>query len=432
LLPTALLFSRYRAFRELARVNLAPLNIVIGKNGSGKSVLTRLPVLLASGFSLDSEAPLDLMAGGICHATRYEDLIFQRSAQPFTLGAEISNGHETLRFITTLRHVVETHSLGVEGFELYRGNERVVALSIVRPEDIGKPEGAFVAKIGNVPAEEPVQVELRGLFPSRVRQYGNLQAELDQARSQFKSAFFAPCYLGPFRSEQGALTQIPRQGVHELGPRGERALDIIGDDRLRRDGALVDAVEDWFQESMNARLKLVMSGELPRVVVNDPLRNLDVDVGETGAGFAQLFPVVVQALGRKTDRLQSPIVVVEQPELHLHPAAHGVVADLICSTVLACEQRVRYLCETHSEQIVVRVRRRIAERKILPNMVKIISVGHQSTDEEPPEDFREIAVDDMGTPDAWPSGVFDEAFNDLVQLREAAQQRPAAGANEGR
>ena len=432
MVPTALLFSRYRAFREPARVDLAPLNIIIGKNGSGKSVLTRLPVLLSSGFGLDSEAPLDLMAGGICHATRYEDLIFQRSAQPFTLGAEISDGHESVRFITTLRHVVETHSLGVEAFELFRGNERVVALSVVRPEDIGKPEGAFVLTLQNGAAEQPVQVELRGLFPLRVPQHESLQADLDRARSQFKSAFSTPSYLGPFRSEQGALTQIPRQGVHELGPRGERALDIIGDDRLRRDGTLVDAVEDWFQHSMNARLKLVMSGELPRVVVNDPLRNLDVDVGETGAGFAQLFPVVVQALGRKTNRLHSPIVIVEQPELHLHPAAHGEVADLICSTVVASEQQVRYLCETHSEQIIVRFRRRVAEGKISPNIIKIISVGHQSTEDEPLEDFREIALDEMGTPDAWPLGVFDEAFNDLVQLREAAQQRPAAGANEGR
>jgi hypothetical protein len=103
LIPTALLFSRYRAFREFTRLELAPLTVIIGKNGGGKSVLTRLPLLLASGLDPEAEAPLDLGAGGVSHSARFEDLIYQRSAQPFCLGAEISENGRTLRFVTTLR-----------------------------------------------------------------------------------------------------------------------------------------------------------------------------------------------------------------------------------------------------------------------------------------------------------------------------------------
>jgi recombinational DNA repair ATPase RecF len=104
---TALLFSRYRAFREATRLDFAPLTVIIGKNGGGKSVLTRLPLLIAGGLAAQAEASLDLTAGGISHAARYEDLIYQRSAQPFSLGAEISDGNRTLRFVTTIRHVAE-------------------------------------------------------------------------------------------------------------------------------------------------------------------------------------------------------------------------------------------------------------------------------------------------------------------------------------
>ena len=109
LIPTALLFSRYRAFREFTRLELAPLTVIIGKNGGGKRFSTRLPLLLASGLEAEAEAPLDLNAGGVSHAARYEDLIYQRSAQPFCLGAEISENGRTLRFVTTLRHIVERH-----------------------------------------------------------------------------------------------------------------------------------------------------------------------------------------------------------------------------------------------------------------------------------------------------------------------------------
>jgi predicted ATPase len=38
-----------------------------------------------------------------------------------------------------------------------------------------------------------------------------------------------------------------------------------------------------------------------------------------------------------------------------------------------------------------------------------------------------IAIDESGAPDSWPIGVFDEAFNDLVEMRKAAQDRADDG-----
>jgi hypothetical protein len=40
-----------------------------------------------------------------------------------------------------------------------------------------------------------------------------------------------------------------------------------------------------------------------------------------------------------------------------------------------------------------------------------------------------IGIDDLGNPDSWPVGVFNEAFDDLVFLREAAQRRLAEEPN---
>src|SRR4051812_37171940 len=105
MIPTALIFSRYKSFKERVVLNLAPLNVIIGRNGSGKSVISRLPLLLASGLKDEAEAPVDLFAGGVLHSSRYEDLIYERSAQPFELGAQIGQGLGSLRFITTLRFV---------------------------------------------------------------------------------------------------------------------------------------------------------------------------------------------------------------------------------------------------------------------------------------------------------------------------------------
>src|SRR5262249_33597390 len=145
----------------------------------------------------------------------------------------------------------------------------------------------------------------------------------------------------------------------------------------------------------------------------------------TGAGFAQVFPIVVQAFARRSDRIASPFLIIEQPELHLHPAVHGGVADLIGDTVSECGGRARYLCETHSEQVVTRLRRRVAEGKISADSIRIASVGHQGAPDADIEPLRNIRLDEVGNPDSWPIGVFDEAFDDLVRLREAARLREA-------
>jgi predicted ATPase len=104
--------------------------------------------------------------------------------------------------------------------------------------------------------------------------------------------------------------------------------------------------------------------------------------------------------------------------------------DLIIGTVTEAPGEVRFICETHSEQCVMRVRRRIAEGKIPFDSVKLVSVGHRSAEDEPPEPMRIIGFDEYGTPDAWPIGVFDEAFGDLACMQEANEKHLAREATD--
>jgi hypothetical protein len=325
--------------------------------------------------------------------------------------------------------VVEQHALGIEAFELSDSGHSIIAMKAARPEDIGYPTGTFLARFGADSAEEQVRVDIAGLFPMQIAGNPHASAELRERRELFEKVFASPSYLGPFRSEEGSLPRIPRQGVRRLGARGERALDILGDNGLRGDGSLVRKVEEWFEAAMGGnRVKLEMAGDLPRLRVHDPMRNIDVDICDTGAGFAQVFPVVVQNFAQQMGLFANPMMIIEQPELHLHPAAHGNIADLIGETVASCGE-VRCICETHSEQMITRIRRRVAEGKFPANMVKIASVGHQSAIDDPPEPLRIIGVDNLGNLDSWPVGVFNEAFDDLVILREAVQRRLAEGPN---
>ncbi|MBK9565149.1 MAG: hypothetical protein IPO37_08205 [Saprospiraceae bacterium] len=58
-------------------------------------------------------------------------------------------------------------------------------------------------------------------------------------------------------------------------------------------------------------------------------------------------------------------MVVEEPETHLHPAAHGDLAERFVDSFIE-DSNKRYLIETHSQNFVLRLRRLIAEKKIKP------------------------------------------------------------------
>ena len=122
----ALSWTRYRSFKDRQRVEVAPITLIIGRNGSGKSVISRLPLLLASGVDAGALDPLDLSAGGVVHAATYQDRVHSRGRLPFSLGAEVSSEGDRFEFETSLRYISEFRSLAVEAFWISRRGGRIL------------------------------------------------------------------------------------------------------------------------------------------------------------------------------------------------------------------------------------------------------------------------------------------------------------------
>ncbi|WP_157737662.1 hypothetical protein [Kosakonia cowanii] len=91
---------------------------------------------------------------------------------------------------------------------------------------------------------------------------------------------------------------------------------------------------------------------------------------DEGMGFAQVFPSIVNRNVRDLKGING-IEIIEQPELHIHPAACGIVADLY----LKAKDSNIMLIETHSKEFVLRIRRRVAEG-ILNSDVNIVYIDY--------------------------------------------------------
>ncbi|MBI4026277.1 MAG: AAA family ATPase [Verrucomicrobia bacterium] len=151
---------------------------------------------------------------------------------------------------------------------------------------------------------------------------------------------------------------------------------------------------------------------IPRIRLTDIRTNTEVGPKDIGIGVAQALPIVVAALDSKCRFL-----AIEQPELHLHPAAQARLGDLFVTQAGDARQ---FLIETHSETLMLRIFRRIREttrnkapRKELEIRQQDIALLYVSANENGTR-ISEIRLDDQGKfVDPVPGGFFEEGFEEL-------------------
>ena len=109
-----------------------------------------------------------------------------------------------------------------------------------------------------------------------------------------------------------------------------------------------------FDEADESRINLQDLPTESQVVLVSEKNGLDFLPHDIGIGISQLLPIVVAAT-ESNER----VVVIEQPELHVHPRIQSELGDLFIETSI--DGQHEYLIETHSEHLILRILRRIRE-----------------------------------------------------------------------
>lgn len=241
-------------------------------------------------------------------------------------------------------------------------------------------------------------------------------------------------YLGPLRhAPYHPFPSAPNPDLDEVGVEGEYVASVLqAHGGIERDYpvpggpteklSLRDAVNRWMVDFGLAE-NLKVREDTPLVLgidVKPPGLKREVALSAVGVGVSQVLPVVVQCLVAGPGTL----VILEQPELHLHPAAQQCLADFL----LACMRwGQKLLVETHSEYLVLRLRRRIAEDET--NRLKDDLVLLFASCDEGETKYKPIELTDTGALGDWSGGFFDQGPDDAHQLLIAAakKQRGAGG-----
>ena len=147
-----------------------------------------------------------------------------------------------------------------------------------------------------------------------------------------------------------------------------------------------------------------------------------LDLTSVGVGVSQVLPTLVMGL------IAPPgtTFLLEQPELHLHPKVQAVLADFLLGLTSVGKQCI---VETHSEYLVNRLRRRVAEDEsnTLSGDISLYFVER----EEGRAKFRKVDVNDYGAILEWPKGFFDEGPSEAQRIMDAAMRKRRRAQSEG-
>ena len=224
-------------------------------------------------------------------------------------------------------------------------------------------------------------------------------------------------YIGPFRMNPERVYRDEEFQTRRVGVKGENVSTVLIRDYQKKK-ELVSKISSWLKRTMGYNLVVdEISNGLFSILLEDSngIRSNLIDVGY---GVSQILPIVAQILvdapKRRYQGILDNIIIVEQPELHLHPAAQSELADLIVDG--AIEGKKKMMIETHSEHLIRKLQVLVSDPDCKLTNDDIV-VYYVDKDENGCAHIKELKMLPNGKfADRWPSGFFDKAHELSMEL----------------
>ena len=451
--------ENFKCFKDTGPIEIRPITILLGLNSSGKSsILQALLALKQTLVSRDDTTTL-ITDGDYVKLGTYRDFAHRHSAQAevafewvlpwvdwpvdhptFKLCADMCPWLKEIQSLTTclrLRQNAKTKVIYPSHYSLRTDNDKLILHVSCAPS--GDP----VDFKSDVPRDQWDQryrrrwlsrenfhfdvFQQRPSPPQYLSEDSHMQA-MEQAMlgnrvtsvcyALTAAAFERMLYLAPLREFPVRLSLVGGESPPDVGLRGENTVSMLLA-RCQTAGwpQLRDAIVHWLEAfKIATAFKVLPIGTgLVSIRLEDPHLKVESSLADVGFGASQVLPVIVQGLCCDPGAL----LLVEQPEIHLHPDAQGELGDFFIET---SSEGKRWLVETHSEHLLLRLQRRIAEDKLRPEDVAVYYVERKRGASH----VRRIELDEYGRMPKWPRGFFAGEFHDSRDRAIAAAKKAAA------
>ncbi len=282
----------------------------------------------------------------------------------------------------------------------------------------------------------PVAFDMENPKERRESKFQDIRLVLHRINDLLQNFFSDYSYVGPVRQSHlngGGFGFYFGDDTTDIGNSGENAPflflkekgDILKDHFFynKKDDnfykkttvSLENAFDDWFSFMGIKGFGGTISNRNINLHLNaSKFDTTQIDISQVGFGISQMFPIVLEGLRMS----KGSTLLLEQPEIHLHPNLQMQMADYFIALALS---KKRVIAETHSDHIVNRLVRRIVEDET-HNLKDLIGIYFIKPSENG-SIYEEINIDEMKGITNWPDDFFDQTASESLKIMQAGLKK---------
>ncbi len=434
---TQIKLTNFKCFKEETTFPLSKLNLFTGVNGAGKSTLLQALLLMQQSIEHNPYThQLILNDPDWVSLDSFSDVRNQgvSIAEPIYFEFSIENEHSK----NTIRYCLKY--LESEPTVLHVQEITMQPCALVKPDFLPKYRFHYLTTNGSQgiyqiqdESEKNNCVHLYKLtpqVPSLLFINGNLDYPIEAWKSESAPAINANLYVEGTKLESGddlnlekihyvSADRMGPKSLHQsksfhgflhVGARGENtvyllhkmAQELVNEQLCLGEDAktLFTQTEAWLGRILNPlslKVKQLRSNILELLMG-------DFQPSNVGFGYSSVLPIIVAGLIAKPGEK----LIVENPEIHLHPKAQSALIQFL---VAVANTGVQVFIESHSDHVLNALRIAVLKKQLSSDDISVLYF--QKTNEE---GVQTIAIQDDGRIETWPTGFFDQMDNDFSLL----------------
>lgn len=419
---TTLHLKNFKAWRDTGAVKLSPVTMLLGTNSSGKSSLIQ-SLLLLKQTALSPDRSIHLNLGGDEVNDLFDfgdfDTVLYRHANPRQFEIAFSFERPLTERVTQGAFRCsygKTSSGSVAVQELHLATEdhalRVIrrekgAFSLLLNEE-GQPRGKSrdYAPERSI-ALPPAALALLAEEGSRTQDLSlGIRRELESLR-----------YLGPLRRKPERDYVWNKSSPGDIGSDGGKTMDALFASNFLRDpeqAQVIRGVSDWLKRMGVADgIEARQVGRSTRYELVVKQGQSESNLRDVGIGVSQVLPVLTLAHFAPA----GSTIILEEPEIHLHPLAQSVLAELFVEA--SRKRNIQFIVETHSEHLFRRMQTLIAQSKTSTRDCSMYFVEPGALGAE----LHTLELDEFGAVANWPKHFFGDSVGEARAQAMARAQR---------
>ncbi len=415
---TSLRLTNFKAWRETGTIALEPVTMLLGTNSSGKSSLIQ-SLLLLKQTAQSPDRSIHLNLGGdevndFFNFGDFDDVLKRGTQSPrqFSIAfafqaseqSRVSSGQFSCSYGQTANG-----GTAIQKLVLSTARHRFCA--------IRREKGSYAIFVNN---ETQPRAKGRHLTPERsiafpaeaIAVLGSDGAVAEDLSLVIRRELENIIYLGPLRRKPERDYVWNKTTPGQIESDGHRAIDVLLASALTRgdkQGEVLEGVSSWLARMKVAeKLEVKQLGRSTRYEVVVHKDGVEANLRDVGIGISQVLPVLTVGYFAPA----GSTVILEEPEIHLHPLAQSVLAEFFVA--LSRSRTIQFIVETHSEHLFRRMQTLIAKKETSAEQVSMFFVEREADNAV----LRKLEVDDFGRVNNWPQYFFGDA---LGETREQAR-----------